>query len=78
MVDISEEVLQNCLQKIQEVEMSYITYTNLKGESQKTTELKTSKFAVINAWMKKFYDMAKLAFWENPQQLESLGKIVKN
>ena len=73
-----ETEVKNGLKMIQDVLSSYAFYTNLKGESQKTTQLKEASFDKLNAWMMDFYAVAKIAFKNNPQQIESFGIVVRS
>jgi GTP1/Obg family GTP-binding protein len=62
---------------IAEVETLRAAYLKEKGESQDATAIKDSAFARLDDWMREFYAVAKIALEENPQLLESLGKVVK-
>jgi hypothetical protein len=74
---IKEENIHLGLEKVAEVVAARAVYTNLKGESQKSTKLKEAAFVPLKEWMSDFYAVAKIAFKDQPQQVESLGKIVK-
>jgi hypothetical protein len=77
-IDIKDEDVNLGLEKVTEVVAARVAYTNLKGESQKTTKLKEASFITLNDWMSDFYAVARIAFKDQPQQMESLGKIVKS
>ena len=74
---ITEEEISEGLELVNEVAVAYALYTDLKGESQMTTELKNASFKELNQWMRNFYAIARIAFRDQPQQLESFGIVVK-
>ena len=74
---ITEEEISEGLELVNEVAVAYALYTDLKGESQMTTELKNASFKELNQWMSNFYAIARIAFRDQPQQLESFGIVVK-
>ena len=53
-------------------------YLKEKGESQDATKIKDEVFAKLDDWMSEFYAVAKIALEDNPQLLESLGKLVRS
>lgn len=63
---------------ITELETARTEYLREKGESQDTTKAKDAALATIDDWMSEFYAVAKIALEDNPQLLESLGKIVRS
>lgn len=75
---VTEEDIQKGHQMVEEVLSAYTIYVNLKGESQKTTAKKRVAFHKISEWMRDFYAIAKIAFNDHPQQIESFGIVVKN
>lgn len=75
---ITEETVQNALALINDVIAAYAAYTNMKGNSQKHTQLKEEAFNKISDWMRDFYAIAKIAFHDQPQQIESFGIVVKS
>lgn len=64
--------------KIEEVELALRMKMKIKGESQNSTKAKEAAFARMNAWMSKFYGVARLGLENEPQLLESIGKVVKS
>jgi len=48
------------------------------GESQDATKIKDAAFVKMDDWMSEFYAVAKIALEDNPQLLESLGKLVRS
>ncbi len=44
-----------------------------QGEAQTTTESRDAALAVMDAWMGAFTRVARVAFEDDPQQLERLG-----
>lgn len=75
---ITEEDIPRGIQMVDEVIAAYTFYINLKGESQKTTQMKRIALEKLSDWMRDFYAVARIAFQDNPQQLESLGIVVKS
>lgn len=63
---------------INELEMARTEYLREKGESQDATKLKDAAFSKIRDWMSDFYEVAKIGLEDNPQLLESLGKMVRS
>jgi len=48
------------------------------GEARKATSDRDQKLAELRAWVKKFRTVVKVAFSEDPQELEKLGIVVLN
>jgi hypothetical protein len=65
-------------QMISDLQMARAEYLREKGESQDTTNKKDASFAKIDSWMREFYAISRIALEENPQLLESMGKLVRN
>ncbi|WP_339903646.1 hypothetical protein [uncultured Cyclobacterium sp.] len=63
---------------INELETARTEYLREKGESQDATKLKDAAFSKIRDWMSDFYEVAKIGLDDNPQLLESLGKMVRS
>lgn len=63
---------------ITDLEAARGEYLREKGESQDATKAKDASFAKIDDWMSEFYAVAKIALEDNPQLLESLGKLVRS
>ena len=63
---------------INELESARAEYLREKGESQDATRIKDAAFAQMDDWMSEFYAVAKIALEDNPQLLESLGKLVRS
>jgi hypothetical protein len=40
--------------------------------------LKNAAFKKLDAWMREFYAVAKVALYDTPQLMEALGKQVKS
>jgi len=74
---VSPEELNAGLAKIDEVEIARAEYMKHKGDSQDSTQTKDEAFKTLHDWMRTFYYAAKIGLNDNPQLLESLGKIVK-
>lgn len=63
---------------IEEVEYASQMKMRIKGESQNSTKAKEAAFRKMNAWMSKFYGVARLGLEDEPQLLESIGKVVRS
>ena len=63
---------------ISDLEAARALYLKEKGESQDATKIKDAAFGKLDDWMSEFYAVAKIALEDNPQLLESLGKLVRN
>lgn len=77
-VKIDESYVDERISILEEVKALYKSYGLSKGESQQATIDKNKAFADLEEWVREFYAIAKIALKENPQLLESLGKVVKN
>jgi hypothetical protein len=75
---ITPEDLNAANNMISDLEAARSLYMKEKGESQDSTKLKDAAFAKLDDWMSEFYAVAKIGLEDNPQLLESLGKIVKS
>ncbi len=74
---VTAEEVQQALEKISIVEQLRADYLKEKGESQDATQQKDQAFSKMEDWMSEFYAVAKIAMEDNPQLLESLGKVVR-
>ncbi len=61
-----------------EVVSNRFEYVREEGESQDATKNKLAALKIIDDWMDDFYDIAKIAFEDNPQLLEVLGVFVRS
>jgi GTP1/Obg family GTP-binding protein len=61
-----------------QLENARAEYLREKGESQDATKAKDAAFVKMDDWMSEFYAVAKIALEDNPQLLESLGKLVRS
>jgi len=77
-LNITMDHINEGLTLIAEVAASRAYYVKLKGEAQDSTEAKTASIAKMKDWMKEFYGVAKLGLKEQPQLLETLGKVVRS
>jgi hypothetical protein len=63
---------------ITDLEAARADYLREVGESQDATKIKDAAFVKMDDWMSEFYAVAKIALEDNPQLLESLGKLVRS
>ena len=75
---INPEDLNAANDMISDLEAARALYLKEKGESQDSTKLKDAAFDKLDDWMSEFYAVAKIGLEDNPQLLESLGKVVKS
>ncbi|MHB0755157.1 PQLLE family protein [Polaribacter sp. M15] len=60
------------------LENARAAYIQAKGNAQNATKTKNKAFKDLEKWMSNFYAVAKIALAQEPQLLESLGKLVKS
>lgn len=77
-LNITPDDVSDMIGLTQTVEEARANYLREVGESQDATKTKDAAFKKMDAWMRDFYDVAKIALEDNPQLLESLGKQVKS
>lgn len=77
-VQITKDHLKDVLTALNELENLRANYIQAKGNAQNATKTKNKSFTILEKWMSDFYAMARIALEEEPQLLESLGKIVKS
>ncbi len=75
---ITEQDLLNAQSLITTIEGLRQTYINEKGESQDATKRKDHALKDLDQWMRNFYAVAGIALEDQPQLMESLGKLVKS
>ncbi len=75
---ITAEHITASIAAITDLENARTLYLKEVGESQDATKAKDSAFAKIDAWMRDFYAVARIAMEDNPQLLESLGLMVRS
>ncbi|MDD4673719.1 MAG: hypothetical protein PHI03_12370 [Bacteroidales bacterium] len=75
---ITTDDLTAAITLISNLEAARADYLREKGESQDSTKIKDAAFGKIDDWMSEFYAVAKIALEDNPQLLESLGKLVRS
>ncbi|MCI2227690.1 hypothetical protein MC378_00835 [Polaribacter sp. MSW13] len=77
-LQITETEVTDMLTNINELETLRADYIQTKGNVQNATKTKAKAFKDLEKWMGSFYAVAKIALEEEPQLLESLGKLVKS
>ena len=75
---ISEEDITNCLAKIEDLQALRAVYQKEIGDAQQSTKTKDAALAKMQVWMHEFFTVARLALKDQPQLMESLGKVVKS
>lgn len=64
-------------EKVKQLQSARSAYLNEVGEDQAATEAKDKAMGEIEDWMSEFYDVAEIALEDEPQLMESLGKVVR-
>ena len=75
--NITGDDIQNALALITEIENLKALHVNEKGEVQVASKAKRKALKELDKWMRQFFIVAKVAFREEPQYMEALGKVVK-
>lgn len=75
---LSEEELIENFSQIKLIEASKSLYLKQKAKSENATDAKKKAFKKMDDWMSDFYAVAKIAFMDQPQLQEALGKVVKS
>lgn len=77
-VQITSQSVTETLAAINELESLRAAYIQSKGNAQNATKTKNNAFVKLEKYMSNFYAMARITLDEEPQLLESLGKIIKS
>lgn len=77
-LQITEQYITEQLAAINELENLRAEYIQAKGNSQNATKTKNKAFRTLEKWMSDFYAVARIALEDEPQLLESLGKLVRS
>jgi hypothetical protein len=75
---ITADYLTETNTMVTDLEAARADYLREVGESQDATKIKDAAFVKMDDWMSEFYAVAKIALEDNPQLLESLGKLVRS
>lgn len=74
---VTSENIDKQLLALEEVKKLLAAYTLKKGDKQQSTKNANQSFDELSKWVRKFFEVAKLALEDQPQLLESLTKVVK-
>ena len=77
-LQVSQEHVTALLATLNSLENLRAAYIQTKGNAQNATKTKNKAFRDLEQWMSDFYAVARLALENEPQLLESLGKVVKS
>lgn len=77
-VQITSQSVTEALAAINELESLRASYIQSKGNAQNATKTKNKAFVKLEKYMSNFYAMARITLEDEPQLLESLGKIIKS
>lgn len=77
-LQITGAYVTEMLTALSDLEVIRGNYIQAKGFSQNATKTKNKAFKTLENWMSDFYAIAKIAIADEPQLLESLGKLVKS
>lgn len=70
---VTAEVLQQTQTRLQALVALYHQQTQRKAEAQNNTEQRNQAIKELDAWMREFYQVAKIALKDEPQLLEAIG-----
>lgn len=77
-IKITAPVIGDCEAELAILKNKRADYDREFGESQAATQEKNESIEELREWMEDFDAMAKIALWNQPQLLESLGIFVRN
>lgn len=77
-LQITAQYITEQLAAINQLENLRAEYIQAKGNSQNATKTKNKAFRTLEKWMSDFYAVARIALEDEPQLLESLGKLVRS
>lgn len=77
-VQITEAHVAEVIAALNTLENLRGAYIQAKGNAQNATKTKNKAFKDLESWMSDFHAMARIALEEEPQLLESLGKLVRS
>lgn len=77
-LQVTQEHVTALIADLNTLEDLRAAYIQAKGNAQNATKTKNKAFKDLEKWMSDFYAVARLALEDEPQLLESLGKIVKS
>jgi hypothetical protein len=75
--NITADVLQAAKVMVEEVKTAETRQEDLKGESQRATDLRDKTFEELKVWMSGYVQIARIAFSNDRQQLEKLGVVAR-
>lgn len=78
LIKLTPEIATACLADLDTLLTLRSEFDKEMGESQAVTVSKNAALNELCDWMDDFYILAKLAFYDTPQQLEVLGILVKS
>jgi hypothetical protein len=77
-LQVTQEHVTALIADLNTLEDLRAAYIQAKGNAQNATKTKNKAFKDLEKWMSDFYAVARLALEDEPQLLESLGKLVKS
>ncbi len=73
---ISQEELQQTKASVEAILDQKAARIRKKGEAQGSTQQRNQAIKTLHAWLTEFHGIARIAFKDNPQTLESFGILV--
>ncbi len=70
---VTKEKLDAALKTVTDAEQEKIKHVNLKGEAEEKIRERDAEVEIFYKWMKRFVDIAELAFENKPQYMEKLS-----
>jgi hypothetical protein len=77
-LQVTQEHVTALIADLNSLEDLRAAYIQAKGNAQNATKTKNNAFKDLEKWMSDFYAVARLALEDEPQLLESLGKLVRS
>jgi hypothetical protein len=76
--NVSAEDLQRGQEKVEAVKAANSHQEKMKGEAQRSTEMRDTALEELRAWMYDFFKIARIAFADDRQQLEKFKILARS
>ncbi|MCP5047075.1 MAG: hypothetical protein GY940_07870 [bacterium] len=77
-IQITTEMIENSIQRVDTLKKSRSDYEQIKGECQSIRELRDKAYRELKAWMSAFKKNAEYVYADNLQELERLNIFERN
>lgn len=78
LIDLTAEELTVCCSDLEELKQLRRDYEKEMGETEQATENKNQCLQALKDWLNEYIDMARLAFYDDPQMVEVIGIYAKS